>query len=331
MRRTLSGLTVALACLATLAACSTSPSTRTLATESPTLAAFDPSPEDALFIGAGDIARCSHGQLANARATGDLIRSLLGSFPDAKVFTTGDNAYEDGTTSEFQSCYNPTWGSFNEQTRPSPGNHDYHTPGATPYFDFFTFYTTDPSARARGFYSFDFKDWHIISLNSNIPMEQTSPQVAWLNQDLEATSKHCILAFWHHPLFSSGRHGSQSHDPGRRTVDLWAALEGHGADIIVNGHDHNYERFALQTRNASPTAHGIREFVIGTGGAELRRLASRQRNSEFFDAQHHGILVLTLHPTSYDWAFVGVDGRVLDRSLEPVPCQEGRYPQEVWK
>jgi hypothetical protein len=322
MRRTLSGLTLAAAGLLILAACGTGPSPRTSADASRDIDAINPSLEDALFIGAGDIARCSHDQLANAHATGDLIRTFLARFPDTKVFTTGDNAYEDGTASEFQSCYNPTWGSFNEKTAPSPGNHDYHTPGATPYFDYFSFYATNPAAKARGFYSFDFKDWHIISLNSNIAMGQTSPQIAWLNQDLETTSKRCILAFWHHPLFSSGRHGSQPHDPGRNTGDLWEALERHGADVIVNGHDHDYERFALQDSTSSPTSRGIREFVIGTGGAELRPRASSQRNSEFFDASHHGILVLTLHPTSYDWAFVGIDGRVLDQSSDPVPCHE---------
>lgn len=323
MKKTSSGLTLAAVLLLVLAGCATGgPSARTVDVPSNVTSPdfFNLGPEDALFVGAGDIARCRPRQIRNAEATGDLIRSLLAKFPQARVFTAGDNAYEDGTADEFEECYNPTWGSFNEQTMPSPGNHDYHTPGATPYFDYFAFYKTDPAARAQGFYSFDFKDWHIVSLNSNIPMDANSPQVQWLRQDLETTNKPCILAFWHHPRFSSGRHGSQSGDPGRRTGDLWEALENRRADVIVNGHDHDYERFGLQDRNGSPTPRGIREFVIGTGGAELRRLSSKKPNSEIFDARHHGILVLTLRPTSYDWAFVGTDGRILDRNPEPVPC-----------
>jgi acid phosphatase type 7 len=297
-----------------------SPRTVGLAADLVTDDAVNPGPDDALFLGAGDIARCS--QLQNAIATGDLIRALIGKHPDAKVFTAGDNAYEDGTTTEFASCYEPAWGSFNDRTAPAPGNHDYHTPGAIPYFDYFELYRVDPVAKSRGYYSFDLKGWHIVSLNSNVPMDAGSSQVAWLDNDLASTQKRCILAFWHHPLFSSGRHGSQPNDPGRLTGDLWRTLEKYEADVIVNGHDHDYERFAPQDHTGAASASGIREFVVGTGGAELRRFSTVQPNSDHRDDRRHGILVLTLGPNHYTWAFLGTDGKAYDRSTGVLECHD---------
>lgn len=279
-----------------------------------------PGPDDALFVGAGDIARC--GEHANAHATGDLIRALLGVYPETWVFTAGDNAYENGTASNFADCYEPAWGSFNDRTRPSPGNHDYHSSGAGPYFDYFDHYRKDPAAKSRGFYSFDLRGWHVVSLNSNVSMKAGLPQVAWLEADLRSTNKRCILAFWHHPLFSSGWHGGQSGDPGRLTGPLWEVLARHKADVIVNGHDHHYERFAPQDHTGKASPDGIREIVIGTGGAELRKLKAARTNSEYRDDRHHGVLVLTLRPDSYAWAFLGIDGSIHDRSATPVPCHE---------
>ena len=279
-----------------------------------------PGPEDALFLGAGDIARC--GAIQDAKATGNLIRSLLGTYPEAKVFTAGDNAYENGTKTEFADCYDPAWGSFNGRTAPAPGNHDYHTKDAVPYFDYFEHYRANPADKARGYYSFDLEDWHIVSLNSNIKMDQSSPQVAWLNNDLESTTKRCILAFWHHPLFSSGRHGSQSGDPGRLTGDLWKTLERYHANVIVNGHDHIYERFAPQDHNRVSSAAGIREFVVGTGGGERRGFKKIQPNSEKHIKRQFGILVLKLSPSSYTWAFLGTDGRPLDSGPAAVECHD---------
>lgn len=284
------------------------------------VASLRPGPEDGLLIGAGDIARCS--QSANAAATGALIRTVLKSFPDARVFTAGDNAYEDGSQSQFAQCYEPTWGSFNDRTAPAPGNHDYHTANAAAYFQYFDYYRTDPEAGRRGYYSFDIKGWHVVSLNSNVPMNAASPQVSWLAKDLQKTTKRCILAVWHHPLFSSGLHGSEDYDPGRRTGVLWETLSRYGADVIVNGHDHNYERFARQDQNAVASAAGIRQFVVGTGGAKLRALNPPKPNSEVRDNEHYGVLALTLHPGSYEWTFLGADGVAYDRSDAAVPCHE---------
>lgn len=284
--------------------------------------AINPGNGDALFLGAGDIARCR--EIGNAMATGDLIRALIGKYPEAKVFTAGDNAYESGTASQFRDCYEPAWGSFNDRTAPSPGNHDYRTGGALPYFDYFDHYRSDPAAKVRGYYSFDLKDWHIVSLNSNIPMGAASQQVAWLDNDLRTTRKRCILAFWHHPLFSNGdEHGAETGDPGRRTGDLWKTLEAHHADVIVNGHDHDYERFAPQDHAGAPSVGGIRQFVVGTGGAELRGFLHPPAwpNSEDQELRH-GVLVLTLSPSSYKWAFLGTDGKSYDHSSGVTECHD---------
>lgn len=285
------------------------------------LAALTVTAENGMFIGAGDVARCS--QLANAVATGDIIRAVLAGNPRAVVFTAGDNAYEDGTPLEFTNCYDRAWGSFNASTTPAPGNHDYHTTGASGHFGYFDYCRVNPAAKARTYYSFDLAHWHIVSLNSNIPMAAGSAQIAWLDGDLEETSKPCILAFWHHPRFSSGRHGSQSFDAGRRTGALWDVLLRHKADLIVNGHDHNYERFARQNRNGTATADGIRQFVVGTGGAELRAMKSPKPNSEYRNNTHYGVLLLTLRPGSYEWVFMATDGSIPDRSTGAEKCHDG--------
>lgn len=276
--------------------------------------------EGGILIGAGDIARSS--EFPNAKATGDIIRAVLATKPDAMVFTAGDNAYQDGTVSNFQMYYEPAWGSFNGSTVPVPGNHDYRTPGARPYFDYFDYYRANPDARTRTYYSFDLEGWHIVSLNSNIAMGARSAQVAWLDNDLANTSKRCILAIWHHPRFSSGRQGAQALDEGRRTGALWDTLLRYKADVIVNGHDHTYERFARQDTRGTPSASGIRQFVVGTGGAVLREFKSTKPNSEVRDNAHNGVLLLTLRPDSYEWAFIATDGVIYDRSAAPEACHD---------
>jgi hypothetical protein len=254
---------------------------------------------DALVIGAGDIARCGT-QLANARATAAIVQE----FPTATVITIGDNAYERGRAEEFANCYDPTWGAFKSRTRPSPGNHEYYSNDyAAGYFAYFN---------VPEYYSFDLGNWHLVSLDSMIDMSASSDQVAWLRSDLAVNSKLCVLAYWHHPRFSSGVHGLQRSDPGRRTAVLWTVLAEHHATLILNGHDHDYERFAPR--------QGIREIVAGTGGAELRPFIRRLGGSEARDDSHYGVLLLTLHPNSYEWRFIGTDAVIYDRSDAPVEC-----------
>lgn len=277
---------------------------------------------DALFIGAGDIAAGGR-QHQNAVETGNLIKM----FPTATVFTTGDNAYRNGTDAEFRANYDTAWGSFKERTRPSPGNHDYgiylRRPrnNAIPYFNYFGANAGSPGS---GYYSYNLGGWHIVSLNSmaDQPGAPTmTDQVNWLKQDLEHNEKRCILAYWHHPLFSSGdEHGDQTNDPGRSMQPLWNVLLDYKADVILNGHDHHYERFALQDASATATMNGIRQFIIGNGGGEKRGIGTVKKNSEKRLAQVYGVLLMTLHSNSYEWNFIRADGTVGDSSSGPNEC-----------
>ncbi len=251
-------------------------------------------PDSAIFVGAGDIASCAtNGDESTA--------ALLDSIPGT-VFTLGDNAYESGTPREFQNCYEPTWGRHRARTRPAPGNHDYETGGAAGYFAYFGSSAGDP---LKGYYSFDLADWHIIALNDNIAHSAGSAQERWLRADLASHNKPCTLAYWHRPRFSSGAvHGD---DPSGEP--LWQALYDAGADVVLGGHDHEYERFVPQTpAGAADPVRGIREFVAGTGGRSHYSLGRREANSEIFDATTFGVLKLTLSPGRYTWQFIPIAG-----------------------
>jgi acid phosphatase type 7 len=244
--------------------------------------------DDPVLVGAGDIAACE----AGAEMTARLLDRIEGT-----VFTLGDNAYESGSAEQFRECYDPTWGRHKARTRPSPGNHDYGTPGAAAYFDYFG---ENAGPDQRGYYSFGLGAWHIISLNSEIATGPDSAQAQWLAEDLAAHPATCTLAYWHKPIFSSGSvHGN---DPRMRAI--WQILARAGADVVLNGHEHIYERFAPQTVDGVADAQGIREFVVGVGGAELYGLGVIQPNSEVRATRIFGVLKLTLHTTSYDWEFV---------------------------
>jgi hypothetical protein len=249
------------------------------------------------LVGAGDIAKCGDdGDEATAR----LLDSISGT-----VFTAGDNAYSNGSAGEFADCYDPSWGRHKSRTRPSPGNHDYRTPGAAGYFAYFGANAGDPN---RGYYSYELGVWHVLALNSNIDMSPHSPQLEWLTADLSASSMLCTVAYWHHPRFSSGTHGN---DPS--VADLWEVLYAAGVDVIINGHDHDYERFAPQTPAGDlDRSRGIRQFVVGTGGASLRDFDAIASHSEVRISRAFGVLKLTLRATAYEWEFVTDDGQVGD-------------------
>ena len=253
---------------------------------------------DVVLVGAGDIARCD---LQHDEATASLLDDIEGI-----VFTLGDNAYTDGTAGEFADCYHPSWGRHKARTRPVAGNHDYETSGASGYFGYFGAAAGDP---AKGYYSYEAGDWHVVVLNSNIAASASSPQIAWLEADLATSTKRCTVAMWHHPRFSSGDHGD---DPDM--APFWDVLYAGNADLILTGHDHDYERFAPQTPAAvADPVRGIRSFVVGTGGTSLRGVGSPHANSEFLDDDHHGVLRLELRDDGYRWEFVTTpDGDVLD-------------------
>jgi acid phosphatase type 7 len=264
-----------------------------------------PPPGGPALLSAGDIASCSS---SGDEATATVLDGLAGT-----VATLGDNAYQDGTTVEFSNCYDPTWGRHKARTRPSPGNHDYHTSGATGYYGYFGA-SAGPSG--RGYYSYDLGDWHIVSLNSNVSMSAGSAQEQWLRADLAANPKQCTLAYWHHPRFSSGtNHGNFS-----AAQPIWQALYDFNADVVLSGHEHNYERFAPQTpTGAADAVRGIREFVVGTGGASHYSGYSAIPNSQVFNGATFGVLKLALGATSYTWQFVPVAGQSFSDSGS-APC-----------
>ena len=258
-------------------------------------------------VAAGDIACSPASSYFNSGlGTADKCRQkytadLIGQLGADAVLTLGDNQYEEGTLGQFMKSYDLSWGQYKGITYPSVGNHEYRVPGASDYYSYFGGRAGDP---AKGYYSFDLGDWHIIALNSNCAAVggcgAGSEQETWLRADLAAHPKECTLAYWHHPLFSSGSHGN---DPA--TKDFWRALSEAGAELVLVGHDHNYERFAPQTAEGVADAEkGIRQFVVGTGGKNHYSISTAQPNSEVIDGNTHGVLKLELYAGGYDWAFV---------------------------
>ncbi len=251
-----------------------------------------------ILLAAGDIASCS--------STGDEITATMLDSEPGTVITLGDNVYDSGTAAEFNSCYNPSWGRHKARTRPAAGNHEYETANASGYYGYFGAASGDPT---KGYYSFDLGAWHLIALNSNCDeiggCDTGSSQELWLRADLQAHPASCTLAYWHHPRFSSGSHGS---DP--LTQDLWQALYDYRADLVLSGHDHDYERFAPQTADGElDAALGIREFVVGTGGRSHYALGARQPNSEAANGTTYGLLKLTLSVGGYAWSFLHEPGK----------------------
>lgn len=247
-----------------------------------------------VFVGAGDIAMCDG---SGDETTAGLLDRIGGT-----VFALGDNAYPSGRTEDYRDCYAPSWGRHLGRTRPAPGNHDYESPGAAPYFQYFG---ANAGPSGLGYYSFDLGAWHIISLNSNIAAQTNSAQGEWLKFDLASNqSAKCTLAMWHHPLFSSGPNGDNGN-----MRDFWRLLYDAGAEIVLVGHDHDYERFAPQDADGRlDRVRGIREFVAGTGGGTLRELTGFHLNSEARITLAYGVLKLTLQTDNYQWEFIPASG-----------------------
>jgi hypothetical protein len=252
----------------------------------------------AVLVGAGGIASCDS---SGDEATAALLDAIPGT-----VFTLGDNVYENGTADEFARCYGPSWGRHKARTRPAVGNHEYGNSGAAAYFEYFG---QAAGERGKGYYSYQLGTWHILVLNSNCAQVgdcgADSSQVRWLRGDLMAHPTRCTLAYWHHPRFSSGPHGSSG-----ELEPIWQALHEAGADVVLSGHDHIYERFAPQNRDgvADPD-RGIRQFTVGTGGRSHYAIGQRIANSELVNADTFGVLKLTLGDSRYDWEFVPIAGQ----------------------
>ncbi len=247
----------------------------------------EPPAEPPTIAAAGDIS-CTQNSTCHDDETSDL---LVADTP-TRVLTLGDNQYESGELAKFQTYYQPDWGRLKPITMPSPGNHDPPSSGYGPYFGM-------PVN-----YSYDLGEWHLISLDST----NVSAAASFLSSDLAKRSERCILAYWHHPRFSSGA----THGNNTSIAPLWDRLYEAGADVVLVGHDHIYERFAPQTPAAVASPTGIREFVVGTGGRALHQMGTVRANSEARIAGRFGVLRMTLHPTSYDWRFQGEDGVTYD-------------------
>ena len=236
------------------------------------------------LVAAGDVGSCgSTGDEATAR--------LLDRLPGT-IALLGDSVYERGSADEFRRCF--SWARHKPRIRPAVGNHEYLTPGARGYFDYF---------RVRPWYSYERGAWHVVALNSNCGPAggcgADSPQAHWLRADLAAHPSRCTLAYAHHPRFSSGLHGSD-----RTLASLWRILAAGGVDVYLAGHDHHYERFAPLS--------GIRQFVVGTGGRSLYPVLRRLSGSRTAQSSTYGVLALSLRPDGYSWRFVPVSGSYRD-------------------
>ncbi|MDB5933567.1 MAG: alkaline phosphatase [Massilia sp.] len=262
--------------------------------------AAEPPPPAVTVYAAGDIALCqSDPARSSAAATAAVVAAGLAADPLAAVLMLGDATYPRGAPAEFTRCYAPTWGRFRDRTFPAPGNHEYGTPGAAGYFGYFG------AAAGRGYYSVQMGTWRLYSLNSNLGPEQHAAQLAWLRDELMHHPTRCTLAYWHHPLYSSGMHGNIA-----QMKDVWHVLYNAGAELVLSGHDHIYERFAPQDADSRrDDAHGIRQFIVGTGGAFATPVLWPRANSDVRDPNRIGVLKLVLGVDSYEWEF-------LDASLE---------------
>jgi alkaline phosphatase len=273
----------------------------------------------AILIGVGDIAACdSRGDELTAAIVDSVLKADSVANVENAVFTLGDNAYPDGSAQNFARCFTASWGDpakrIMRTIRPSPGNHEHLTYDAAAYYEYFGKNAGSPS---KGYYSYDIGEWHAVALNSEIVVNglfseaDRAAQLEWLAEDLKANAKKCTVAYWHHPRFSSGWHGSD-----RRLGSFWEVLYDAGVDLILNGHDHHYERFHPQTpAGVADSARGIVQILAGTGGGELRGLRDPLTPHSAVRVQgHFGVLKLTLGAEEWRSAFLATSGGVYDAS-----------------
>jgi Calcineurin-like phosphoesterase len=296
------------------------PTTTTTTSTSPTPPPPPPPPPstgDPVVVAVGDIAQ-PHGCAAPCPQSE--TAALAQSFSPTAVLVLGDNQYDNGTYSEYTGSYDLSWGhAFNPIVHPVLGNHEYGTSGAAGYFQYFGANGVT-TGTPGGYYSFNVGSWHIDALNSNcsdsgctdaIAGGATSAEISWLKSDLAANRSACVLATWHHPLFSDGWTLGTA-GVGGGIAQLWSTLYSAHADAVLNGHDHLYERYAQEDPSGTATTSGIREFVVGTGGESLNGLSANPSSLQASDSSHYGVLVMTLHASSYDWKFVTTSGATVD-------------------
>lgn len=253
---------------------------------------------DPVLVGAGDIATCGE---RGDEITANMLDRIAGT-----VYTLGDNAYESGTLSEYRNCYGPSWGRHKNRTRPVPGNHEYYSGGG----GYFKYFGARAGPAGRGYYSYNLGTWHVVSLNSEIAANTTSPQYRWLQNDLAASNKPCTIAMWHRPVFNSGaEHGNDT-----KMAQIYNLLDRSGADLALVGHEHLYERFAPQTSAGRADPNGLTQITVGTGGRHLYDFGTIKPNSRVRNDNTFGVLKLTLHARSLDFRFVPQPGRTFTDS-----------------
>jgi hypothetical protein len=259
-----------------------------------------PGSRTAILVGAGDIGLCGS---AGALATGRLIEATLGD-----VFLVGDIAYPNGSLQAFRECFEPSWGHASDRWHPVPGNHEYESPNASPYFQFFAH---DAGPPGLGYYRFVAGEWLVLMLNSNIDTGPGSPQFQFVRESLQGRPFQCQMAMWHHPLFSSGPNGPHPH-----MRPIFELLQQNGVDVVVNAHDHLYERFSRQDADGRLNENGIRQFTVGTGGASLTRAVRATPNSSLV-LSTFGVMRFALRPDSYEWEFLETGGTLGDNGSTP--------------
>jgi hypothetical protein len=243
---------------------------------------------EVVLVGAGDISSCDND---NDELTAQLLDEIPGT-----VFTTGDNVYPNGTYDQFLDCYGPTWGRHKDRTKPVPGDHDYANLDASGYFQYFSDIDL--------YYAYDLGNWRIYALNSLMDVSPRGEQAVWLRDDLAAHPRRCVLAYWHQPRWSSGRQQGSNEN----TQALWRMLYEAGAELVLNGDHHHYERFAEMNAEGRVSSPGLRQIVIGTGGRSLSGFGRPHPASQVRYASTYGVLKLTLHVDSYEWEFIPVEG-----------------------
>jgi hypothetical protein len=258
-----------------------------------------PSGRTAVLVAVGDIGECGSAGVAQTARVADGI--------DGQIILPGDLAYMQGSMQDYLRCFDPAWGHLRRRIKPVPGNHEYMTPGAAGYFQYFG---EAAGPAGRSYYSFRAGDWLVLMLDSNVPTSSGSPQFEFVRSELLTQRSQCAVAVWHHPLFTSGPNG-----PNVSMRDMWRLLYDNDADVVVTGHDHLYERFGKQDVDGRSDARGLRQFIVGTGGARLYDFMRSTPNSQA-RISAHGVLRLTLQSASYDWAFIDATGAVADSGAD---------------
>lgn len=256
-------------------------------------------------VAAGDIACAPGGRVTATTCRQAATATWAARLNPRFVFTLGDTQYEKSSLTDLRGSYAKNWGHLIARTRPTIGNHEYKTPGASGYYSYFT----DRQPGPPGYYKAATRGWSFYYLNSNCDQVDCAAEATWLDEQMTADDAPCTLVTMHHPRFSSGlEHGNNT-----AVKPLWDVAYSHGNDIVLSGHDHDYERFVPMDGAGRSTADGMQEFVVGTGGRSLYHLGTRQPGSAYFQARTAGVLALDLRVGSYHWVYRALNGDILDR------------------